>query len=153
MVENVSTACKKSARTFKYGFRQGAIKAYAEAQKKELQKITPRSDRTTEHAGDAWEIEYKRSMGFITGFEIINPNDYIDYIEYGATRPSSGTDIVVKNKKAMHFYWHGFEYFRKRVKGSKIKEMGFVREVQDEMDQELPSWARKVFDAPIEKHW
>ena len=84
MVENVSTACKKSVREFKYGFRQGAIKAYAEAQKKELQKVTPRSEDTTEHAGDAWEIEYKRSMGFITGFEIINPHDYIDHVEYGA---------------------------------------------------------------------
>jgi len=149
LVENVSEACKKSVRTFKYGFRQGAIKAYAEAQKKELQKVTPRNENTTEHAGDAWEIEYERSMGFITGFEITNPHDRIDYVEYG-TAPHM---IFPKTKKALRFEWDGDIVLAPYVNHPGIKEMGFVREVQDEMDQEVPSWAKKVFDAPIEKHW
>lgn len=149
MVENVSLACKKSARTFKYGFRQGAIKAYAEAQKKELQKVTPRSEDNTEHAGDAWEIEYVRDMGFISGFQIVNPNDYIDCIEYG----SDPHMIFPKTAKALRFEWDGDIVFAKYVNHPGIKEMGFVREVQDEMDSELHPWVRKVFDAPIEKHW
>lgn len=150
MIENVSKACKKSVRTFKYGFRQGAIKAYAEAQKKELQKVTPRSEDNTEHAGDAWEIEYDRDGGFITGFEVTNPHDRIDYVEYGTPR-----HLILPKKKdgVLRFEMDGKIVFARAVDHPGIKEMGFVREVQDTMGQEIPSWARKVFDAPIEKHW
>jgi hypothetical protein len=134
-----------------------------------LKKVTPRSDRTTKHAADDWEIEYERTGMFITGFEITNPHDRIDWIEYGAERPSrklspakledlkekgqSGDRIYPKHKKVLHFYWKGAEIFASSVQGSKIKPMGFVRKAQDDLNQEIPSWVRRYFDAPIEKHW
>lgn len=169
MYENVSQACRKSKRTFQYGFRQGALKSYAKAQQRKLKKVTPRSDRTTEHAADDWEIEYERTGMFVTGFEITNPHDRIDWVEYGTERPSrklspaklkelgkkgqSGDRIYPKHKKVLHFFWNGAEVFASSVKGSKIKPMGFVRKAQDELEQETPAFIRKYFDAPIEKHW
>ena len=150
LIENVSEACRKSQQNFKRGFRHGAIKAYAEAQKKELQKVTPRSGGTAEHAGDAWEIEYERTGGFITGFEITNPHDRIDFVEYGTDK-----HMILPKKKGgfLRFEWDNKIVYARAVDHPGIKEMGFVREVQDTMNQEIPSWARKAFDVSIEKHW
>lgn len=150
--ENVSRACRKSVRTFQYGFRHAALKSYAKAQQKKLKKVTPRSDRTTKHAADDWEIEYERTGMAVTGFEITNPHNRIDWVEYGAER-RLGDRIYPKYKKVLHFYWNGAEIFASSVQGSEIKPMGFVRKVQDELDQETPAFIRKYFDAPIEKHW
>lgn len=152
--ENVTEACRKSKKTFKRGFKDQAMKSQANKQLKKLKKVTPRSDRTTEHAADDWEIEYKKDFsGGIVGFECINPHDRIDYIEYGVERPKGGGRIYPKNKKALHFFIGGDEIFASSVKGSKIKEMGFVRKVQDEMIDEMPSWLKREFDRGIDKEW
>ena len=163
--ENVSETCYKSKRQFNRGFRQGAMRAYAQGMLHKLKKATPRSDRTTEHAADDWEIKYNKAGVFITGFEVDNPHDRIDWIEYGTERPKkklqakqieegkSGDRIYPKKAKALHFFVDGIEIYAASVKGSKIAPMGFVREVQDELDNTLPSWLRKEFNAPIEKRW
>lgn len=163
--ETVSKACTESIKDFKHGFRAGALTFLAENQLKKLKKATPRSDRTTEHAADDWEIEYDRTGAFITGFEIVNPHDRIDWVEDGTKRPKkklqakqieegkSGDRIYPKKAKALHFFVDGIEIYAASVKGSKIAPMGFVREVQDELDNTLPSWLRKEFNAPIEKRW
>lgn len=163
--ENVSEACRKSKRTFQLGVRQGAIKAFAEAQLKALKKATPRSDRTEEHAADDWEIEYDKEGMFIVGFEVTNPHERIDWIEYGTKRPEkklitkqaeegkTGDRIYPKHKKCLHFFWNGEEVFASSVKGSEIKPMGFVREIQEEMTQGMSARLKKVFDVPIEEHW
>lgn len=149
LIENVSSACRKSKNTFKRGFRQGAMRAYAEAQKAELVKATPRSDGEGEHVGDAWTIDYEYSGMFISGFEVTNPHDRLDLLEYGANPHL----IFPLRKKVLRFKMDGDIVFARYVKHPGIKPMGFVREVQDKMNREIPSWARKAFDAPIEKHW
>lgn len=149
LIENVSEACRKSKRTFQLGFRQGAMRAYAEAQKIELIKATPRSDKPGEHAGDAWEIDYEYTGMFISGFEVTNKHDRIDYLEYG----TSAHMIFPKRAKALRFEMDGDIVFARYVVHPGIDEMGFVRKVQDKMNRELPSWVSKTFDAPIEKHW
>ncbi len=149
LIENVSKACRNSKRTFQRGFRQGAMKAYAEAQKRELVKATPRSDSSGGHAGDDWEIDYEYTGMFVSGFEITNPHDRIDLLEYGA----SAHLIMPSKARALRFEMDGKIVFARYVNHPGIKPMGFVREVQDTMNRELPSWARKAFDAPIEKHW
>jgi hypothetical protein len=147
--ENVSRACRKSVRTFQYGFRHAALKSYAKAQQRKLKKVTPRSDRTTKHAADDWEIEYERTGMAVTGFEITNPHDRIDYLEYG-TDPHM---IFPKRAKVLRFEMDGKIVFARSVEHPGIKPMGFVRKVQDELEQETPAFIRKYFDAPIEKHW
>ncbi|MCK5347312.1 MAG: hypothetical protein KAR20_28075 [Candidatus Heimdallarchaeota archaeon] len=148
MFENVSEACKKAKMTFTLGFRQGAIKAYAETQKKELQKATPRSKESGKHAADDWELDYDREMGLVAGFEISNPHDRIDWLEYGT---DYWKPIVPVNKKALKFNIGGATIFATKAYRDGIEPMGFVREVQDKMNRNIPSWLRKAFDNPIER--
>jgi len=151
--ENVSEACYKSKRAFNRGFRQGAMRAYAQGMLHKLKKATPRSDRTTKHAADDWEIEYTGTGPYISGFEIVNPHDRIDWVEYGTERPRGGGRIYAKNAQALHFFIGGDEIFASSVEGSKIEPMGFVRKVQDEMEQNMPSFVRDSFEKEINRFW
>jgi hypothetical protein len=147
MIENVSAACRKAKRTFTLGFRQGSLQKYAETQKKELEKATPRSDKKGKHAADEWKIEYDKEGGFIVGFEITNPYDRIDWLEYGTPIHM----ILPKTKGILRFEKGGEVIFTDYVLHPGIKPMGFVRGVQDKMDKTTPSWLKQYFDRPIER--
>ena len=150
-VENVSAACKRSKRQFRAGFGQGAMRAMANDQLKELKKVTPRSDKTDgEHAADAWNIEYDIEDGIIVGFEITNPHDRIDWLEYGTKDIYM---ILPVRKQALHFYIDGDEIFADHVFRKGLEPMGFVRGVQDNMMKKVPYWIRRTFDSMIEKEW
>lgn len=154
--EDVRKAARKSIKEIKGDWQQEKIKSLAERTKKELRRATPKSKITTlhgraqtgeeGHARDLWEIEYEQGVGGkITGFEIINPRDYIDYLEYGT--PPHGPVMA----DAMMWTTGGEKIFASFVKG--IKPMGFTRKVQEEMDRGLPAWIREAILRPIEKHW
>lgn len=154
-IEDITNAAKSSIREIADEFLQERVKMLAERTQKELRKATPKSKIKTlhgkaqtgeeGHACDLWEIEYEKKGERITGFEIINPRDHIDYLEYG-TSPQGPVMA-----EAMFWTAGGEEIFANFVQG--IKPMGFVREAQAEMDQTLPAFIRRAFERPIEKHW
>ena len=148
--ENVSEACYKSKRAFNRGFRQGAMRAYAQSMLHKLKKATPRSKESKEHAADDWEIEYTGIGPYISGFEIVNPHDRIDWLE-------DGTDphmiFPTPAKEALRFERDGEIVFAAYVVHPGIKEMGFVRKVQDEMEQNMPSFVRDSFEKEINRFW
>ena len=157
--ENISIACTKTIRANKE-FRTRTVKALAKKYEREIKAETPKSEAEkyaalqtyygrSEHAADAWDIDYEQGAGGLTGFDITNPYKHIDYLEYGTPahmifpKDEGGTMAWKEEEKTV---------FAKDALHLGIKAMGFVRKAQKRLALEVSRVAR-AFERKVERNW